>query len=449
LLGRVNKLEDLPRKFEQALLNQKEAPISNWVKSALDQAKELIVEDFERDLARILIQYAYDISEVKQCSVGLGLAAAFDLFVAAQYYKSAVHRRWYYCPEHSPVLFYPFTNTCPRCILNGQFHFQPAHKPESGSIGQATSHLLSVFLHQLFDKFNRPMRIFRGKEPVDLMIYDMHDTTVLLAEIKAAPLVTLPLAVSSDKLTDTVDGEELIPVNSHESMDNPYLNSSDLYMFLPLRTNGEHSYRFINLGKVNIQSDRTWAYKRFEQVLCADQTFFEEYFDFWLEAFNAYKVNYLSNRLPGNQRSESNVFWLTNACGQPYPRPSHWPRRSGTGYESVSDGKTSVGMDRTDDIKKGIYQVLKIATESKPNESEFKVKTALISNIHAVRHYDEYLSSLEDVMWLVDKRTDKSKEVRKIGDLPDEFAVYNLFDGIISFTESHMRDDWIKSKFSF
>jgi len=38
------------------------------------------------------------------------------------------------------------------------------------------------------------------------MIYDMNDATVLLAEIKAAPLVTLPLAVSSDKLTDTVDG---------------------------------------------------------------------------------------------------------------------------------------------------------------------------------------------------------------------------------------------------
>ncbi len=87
-------MEDLPRKLEQALLGQKEAPISNWVKSALDQAKELIVEDFERDLACILIQYAYDISEVKQCSIGLGLAAAFDLFVAAQYYKSVVHRRW-------------------------------------------------------------------------------------------------------------------------------------------------------------------------------------------------------------------------------------------------------------------------------------------------------------------------------------------------------------------
>ncbi len=41
----MNKLEDLPRKFEQALLNQKEASISNWVKSAPDQAKELIVED--------------------------------------------------------------------------------------------------------------------------------------------------------------------------------------------------------------------------------------------------------------------------------------------------------------------------------------------------------------------------------------------------------------------
>ena len=41
---------------------------------------------------------------------------------------------------------------------------------------------------------------------------------------------------------------------------------------------------------------------------------------------------------------------------QPRPRPSHWrKRRNGQGVETVSDGKTSVGMDRTDDIKKSIY----------------------------------------------------------------------------------------------
>lgn len=117
---------------------------------------------------------------------------------------------------------------------------------------------------------------------------------------------------------------------------------------------------------------------------------------FWSIAYESYKTR---------NANHTNIFWLTNACGQPGPMPVDWKARGGkrTGYESVSDGKTSVGMDRTDDIKKGIYQVLKIGAESKPNTGKFEVKTALISNIHAVRHYSEYLTSLENVVWALEK----------------------------------------------
>ena len=102
-------------------------------------------------------------------------------------------------------------------------------------------------------------------------------------------------------------------------------------------------------------------------------------------------------------------------------------------------------MDRTDDIKKGIYQVLKIGAESKPNKSVFVVRTALISNIHAVRHYHEYLASLEDIVWTLDK----SRKAQKVEDLAPKTDVYSLFDGIISFTESSIRDEWIAENFSF
>ncbi len=137
---------------------------------------------------------------------------------------------------------------------------------------------------------------------------------------------------------------------------------------------------------------------------------------------------------------------MTNGCGQPSPRPSHWPKRkSGDGYEAISDAKTSVGMDRTDDIKKGIYQVLKLGAESKPNASQFEVKTALISNVHAARHSDNYLLALQDIVWTLDK----SGNARKAADLPPETLLYNLFDGIISFTETYARDEWLKTTFEF
>ena len=115
---------------------------------------------------------------------------------------------------------------------------------------------------------------------------------------------------------------------------------------------------------------------------------FNAYSEFWRGALRRY-----------GERDQSRIFWLTNACGQPSPRPDHWPRRSsGSGYESISDAKTSVGMDRTDDIKKSIYQVLKVGAEGKPS-TQFVCKVGIVSNIHAVRHFDEYLEALKDIVW--------------------------------------------------
>ena len=109
----------------------------------------------------------------------------------------------------------------------------------------------------------------------------------------------------------------------------------------------------------------------------------------------------------------------------------------------MSDSKTSVGMDRTDDIKKGIYQVLKLGSVSKPHDSKWDCKVGLISNIHAARHFDAYLESLRDIVWTLDT-TGKAK---RISDLPAEQELFNLFDGIIALTVTLSRDEWIDSLF--
>jgi hypothetical protein len=76
----------------------------------------------------------------------------------------------------------------------------------------------------------------------------------------------------------------------------------------------------------------------------------------------------------------------------------------------------------TDDIKKGIYQVLKIATSYKPKASQYAGKTALLSNIHAVRHYKDYLLDLQDIVWALDK----TGKAEKVGDLPLDKEIYNF-----------------------
>lgn len=437
--------EEFPKIFEEELSERSEIEISDWVKDAIEKARELVMSPYEDELSSTLIQNAFVYAESGYCSSNMALASAFDLFVTAQYYSNLTHKGWYYCSVDEPALFFPFTNVCPRCVLHDSFHFETANKPESGSIGQATSRLLSVFLAQLFARMGKDFKVYRGSEPIDMLVYDVHKNVVLLAEIKAAPLTTLPLVIPSDEMTESMDGGEPIPVKSHSPSDNPFLTSSELFLFLPVRKEGRSSYRFVSLGKANTH-DKSWAYQRINQILANDNEFFREYLDFWLEAFESYKANYRVVRRSEEHFSLSNTFWFTNACGQPYPRPLDWPlRKKGSGYESVSDGKTSVGMDRTDDIKKGIYQVLKVGAESKPNRGHFQVKTTLISNIHAVRHYNDYLHSLEDVVWLIDT----GKKAKKVGDLPDEMDVYNLFDGIITFTQSHIRDEWIEDNLLF
>lgn len=432
----------LPKPVQQNLLQDTEIKVSNWVRDAIQSATRINVYNHEKALASALIQHAYKSANKKSISVGITLAAAFDLFVAAEYYRFITNKGWYYCPDDDhPLLFYPYTNTCPRCALGGNFHFEEANKLGSGSIGQATSRLLGVFFLELFARTGRDLQVYKGAEPIDMIIFEESTHTVLLSEIKAAPLQTLALAVPSDRLTDAQDNGEIVPINAHVSSYNASLSVSEIHMSLPIVQNGlsGYSYKLVSLGSANRIADSTWAYRGIEQALDRDASLFDEFLDFWIEAFQTYK--------PGNTQ-RSTVYWLTNGCGQPNPRPRDWPtRRRGTGYESVSDGKTSVGMDRTDDIKKGIYQVLKVGAESKTQHkrSHFTVKTALISNIHAVRHYEEYLTSLEDIVWAIDT----SGQAKKAGDLPPEAEVYNLFDGIISLTESHIRDNWLKQIFNF
>lgn len=92
------------------------------------------------------------LSDADKTNHGLRLAAAFDLLASTEYYHSVANRGWTYCTEEPPMMFYPYTNTCPRCIGNNSFKFTKANKPESGQIGLVTTELLCQMLETLFEK---------------------------------------------------------------------------------------------------------------------------------------------------------------------------------------------------------------------------------------------------------------------------------------------------------
>ncbi|MEI1376598.1 hypothetical protein PQG02_18825 [Nostoc sp. UHCC 0926] len=421
--------------------NQPEPIKADWIVSLLGRVKALEVNSHEEALTCILVEQALENAKRTATNPGISLAAAFDLIVAAEYYTKLTNKGWLYCPVNNiPLLIYPYTNACPRCVLQGNFYYHQANKLPSGTIGKTTSRLLCVFLKHLFKINSRNLKIYHGAEPVDVIIHDEKESIVLLAEVKAAPLTTLALAAKVEVQTEMGENGEPIPC-SHCPTDNSFLASSNLYIILPKLEEDYWNYELVDLGVKASHSSPTWAYEQMGRSFGLDNQLFYRYFQFWNIAYSAY-----NKAARGRGTIPEAVYWLTNACGQPTPRPLTWPvRKSGDGYESVSDGKSSVGMDRTDDIKKGIYQVLKIAAIGKPKHSQMVVKTALLSNIHAVRHYNDYLLELQDVIWTLDE----TGQAKKVADLPPEKEIYNLFDGIITFTKSHVRDDWISENFQF
>lgn len=360
-------------------------------------------------------------------ALGIRLAALFDLFVSAQYYNGLANKGWTYCPHEPQMLLYSYTNICPRCLGRHEYVFTKSNKPESGQIGLATAEILCEMLVSYFRLKGRCLEIHKASEPIDVIVYEPSTELMIISEVKAAPLFTIPLSLPCEKITEEINGE--LVVAEHSMSDNPFLRQSQPLLFFPA-TNRNSEKQF----KLCIDWDKPYPFFFAIKELCmSDDEFLSFFFDFWEEAFDAYKDKVKSNP----------IFWLTNACGVPTPRPYNWPQRRTGGFETVSDSKTSVGMDRTDDIKKGIYQVLKLGAEYKPRYRN--IKTALISNIHAVGHNDEYLKCIKDIIWTIDE----SREVRSWSEVNDDIPLYNLFDGIISFTESDMRDDEVTRLFSF
>ena len=91
-------------------------------------------------------------------------------------------------------------------------------------------------------------------------------------------------------------------------------------------------------------------------------------------------------------------------------------------------------MDRTDDIKKGTFQVLMMGVDLHQLSLDgWELRVGLASNLHAGRHHEDYLRRYEDIAWgWLDAN----------GKPPREW--YRLFDAIVSFSRSFTEDPWLQ-----
>jgi hypothetical protein len=342
------------------------------------------------------------------------LAASFDLLVASKFYQYVVPEGWLWC-GHSNKDFYPFLNACPSCVLDSRFVHHEGHKPGSGQIGPTTALAFREIVASYFSLTGKKNCIVcNASEPIDLAILDTKKKIIFMAEVKAAPLFTPPLC--RPHTANSMQTQKTLPLNHslgverrlHEAEFSLYIPDSEKPLEIP-----------IEAGAVGKEAPLD---KYLAQSFKKNPALAVRYFKIWRRMWIAYQ----------EKRTNDILYWFCGACGLPRNPGEGWPRQSdGKPKGSISDGKTSVGLDRTDDIKKATFQALKLGVENRGRDAGgWTLLIGLASNLHASRHYTGYLKPYEDIIW----GWGKQKNAREL---------YNLFDGIISLTKSHIRHDWL------
>lgn len=347
-------------------------------------------------------------------SRGHCLAALFDLLVAEEYYKIASAAGWWACPE-TQSYYYNYTNICPGCLSSGKFTHRQGKKPSSATIGKVVADTLRTFIAVHIRGLNRDYELLKAYEPMDLVIVSRDEKRIFAGEIKAAPLLTLPLVIRAPTR-----------ISAHRQVDLADRNSAMILIPESQPTGELRPFAVFEEGGV-------WP------QLTANLLEAARYVEFWIDALKHYAK-------AGADAANHSARWLSNGCGAPGLAAAgpHWPGR-GSGLESVSDGKTSVGMDRTDDLKKAVYQLLKIGVELREGRSDYKLHTGIISNIHPVRH-SEYIYPMLDIVWGHGKRPGTAPSGQ--GQVPMPQENYFLIDGLIALTEQKIQDPWVKKAFS-
>lgn len=340
-------------------------------------------------------------------------AFAFDLLMSLAYVDTVPNLQKYFSHYHELPEPYRihlgFTNLCtPLYIQNGTWHYQKAAKPQSGTIGKLTSEIILRFIEILFPELEK-VRVFGGAGMADAVLTH-HDGRTILCEVKASPLTTYPFLFSEPAGEQTASPEKL----SRTQVQN--LDSA-LYL---------HCAKMIPLGK---PKNDLWPFSSaIPYITNPDNT---KTVDGFVERWGDIREAYV------NKNRDSKFYYIANASGQP-PKIAkekyQWPEK-----ESISDSKTSAGMDRTDDIKNGIYQTFKLGIEANRDSSKHKIRTALISNLPAYRHKKSYVEPFYDIFWGFESsfQIDSDNTTYSCA----KSALMRPFDYIIALEDAFLRDE--------
>ena len=348
----------------------------------------------------------------------LFLAALFDLACNVEYvHGRLVNSKWIYCHRQDtprPTVYYSFLKQCPTCCLDIGLEKRLAgaqHKPSSHHIGEITTTAMAMLLKLVMSAAQDPLSLaVITKQSHDVDAVAFRDNLFLLLEVKASPMVTFPVGMdlSEPLFTDTADGRK--EFRQHSLLDVP-VDYENLFLILPHR-----QVRF----PLPRGTDTNWPYEA--AATCFGKTHnLLEYFSAWLELFDAYSI-------PKTKRNEQEkvLAYLVNGWG-----------------DEIDSNKTKPGLGRTDDIKKGTYQLLKFGAYYADDNANLPVRGALVTNLDPLFMRGDYFEKLADIRWGKDRSFVQDGAEWRIADR----HLHYLYNAVLAFNEPIINDPLLTGVF--
>ena len=160
-------------------------------------------------------------------------------------------------------------------------------------------------------------------------------------------------------------------------------------------------------------NDANWPYESAANCFSKSANLLE-YFSSWLELFYAYSIH----KTKRNER-ESVLAYLVNGWG-----------------DEIDSNKTKPGLGRTDDIKKGTYQLLKFGAYYADDSSNLPVRGALATNLDPLFMRADYFTKLADIRWGKGHAFSQDGAEWRIADR----NLHYLYNAVMAFNEPVIND---------
>lgn len=268
------------------------------------------------------------------------------------------------------IAYFSFLKQCPACCQDRGLDRRLAgaqHKPSSHHIGEITTTAIAYFLALMGASNSKPLSVSTiTKQSHDVDALAWREDVLCLFEIKASPLVTYPVRVNLGHIFSEEGEEGPVEAAQHRLIDVDFQKLS-LSLFLANRG------KDVPLGT---PSAVNWPYLPLTEYIAKPDGLLD-YVEAWAEIFLAYSV-------PKTRRAgrEIALGYLANGWG-----------------DEIDSNKTKAGLGRTDDIKKGTYQLLKFGAYYRDGCPDIPIRGALVSNLDPLFMYDAYMGKLIDARW--------------------------------------------------